>query len=341
MEWHRLDTIKYFSSKIFIAAVAVILLCIQSCAPSANMRKYEGYRFIQNNTASIPAGKVKVTYLGVSTLLIDDGETQLLMDGFVTRPSLGKVAFGRIQSDTLKIKEVIQQLGINRLKAVFTAHSHYDHALDAPQFSLLSNATLFGSLSTLNIGRGIGLSEQQMQQYQPGKPLPFGKFTVTILNSKHTPPFTFMGKSNDDLGIEIKKPLRQPSKTEEFTEGGAYDVLVQYGNHSLLIKASTNFIPSAFDSLHVDVLFQGTASLGKQGTGFRDSLYSETVQKLKPALFVPIHWDNFFKPLNTKLKALPKLAGNLKEDLNYLIKRTKEDNIQFHLMQGYDSVILF
>ncbi len=320
---------------------ALVLCLVQACAPSANMAKFNGYRFQQPCAAKPGQGQIRVTYLGVSTLLIDDGETQLLMDGFVSRPKLGKVAFGRIKSDTAKVKTIVTHLGITRLKAVFTAHSHYDHALDAPYFARYCNAGLYGSFSTLNIGRGAGLNEKQLHLYSPGKEMAFGKFRVTILNSKHTPPFTFMGKSNDDLGRQITAPLQQPAKSEAFTEGGAFDVLVKHGSHSIYIKASTNFIPGALDSVTADVLFLGIASLSKQGVAFRDSFYTETVAKLKPKILVPIHWDNFFKPLSTHLKALPKLAGNLKEDLQYLIEHSSLQKIEFRLMQGYDSVVLF
>ncbi len=320
---------------------ALALFLMQACAPSAHMKKYDALRFPQNNSGTIPSGKIKVTYMGVATLLIDDGETQLLTDGFVSRPKLGKVAFGKIEVDTAKIRQTIQQLNINRLAAIFTAHSHYDHALDAPDFASLTGATLYGSLSTLNIGRGRHLAENQMQLFKPGKELHFGKFTVTILTSKHTPPFKLMGKSNDDLGQEIKSPLHQPAKAEAFTEGGAYDVFIKHGSHSILVKASTNFIPHAFDTIQAEVMFLGIASLSKQGVAFRDSFYTENVLRPHPQLLVPIHWDNFFKPLSNHLKALPKLAGNLKEDLNYLIERTRQDNVALHLMQGYDSVILF
>lgn len=320
---------------------ALLVFLMQACAPSANMKKYDALRFPQNNSGTITSGKIKVTYLGVSTLLLDDGETQILMDGFVSRPKLGKVAFGKIEADTVKIRQTIQQLNINRLAAIFTAHSHYDHALDAPDFARLTGATLYGSLSTLNIGRGRHLPENQMQLFNPGKELHLGKFTVTILASKHTPPFKIMGKSNDDLGQQITKPLQQPAKSEAFTEGGAFDVLIKHGTHSIYIKASTNFIPGALDTVTTDVLFLGIASLSKQGLAFRDSFYTENVAKPNPKVLVPIHWDNFFKPLSNHLKALPKLAGNLKEDLNYLIERTGQDKVALHLMQGYDSVILF
>src|SRR5262245_60869304 len=44
-------------------------------------------------------GEVKVTFLGTTTLLFDDGETQLMIDGFFSRPPMAKVALSPIETD--------------------------------------------------------------------------------------------------------------------------------------------------------------------------------------------------------------------------------------------------
>ncbi len=316
-------------------------LLLSSCAPSAKMSKYDAYRFEQHDADSIPTGNLKVTFLGTSSLLIDDGETQLLTDGFITRPGLFKTGFGKIGCDTNKINAFVDEYKATRLKAIFCAHSHYDHAMDAPYIAKQTGAVMYGSASTLNIGRGAGLTESKMQLYRPNQTIILGKFKVTILNSKHTPPFNIMGKSNDDLGEQITVPLKQPAKAEAYAEGGAYDVLIQHGTHSILVKASTNWLPGALDDVKADVVFLGVACIGKQDSTFRDNYYNETIGKLKPMIVVPIHWDNFFKPLSPKLKALPKIVDNVKLGFNYIIERTKADKIEFRLMQGKDSVLLF
>ncbi|MBS1613052.1 MAG: MBL fold metallo-hydrolase, partial [Bacteroidetes bacterium] len=61
----------------------------------------------------------------------------------------------------------------------------------------------------------------------------------------------------------------------------------------------------------------------------------------QPKIVVPIHWDNFFKPLSPHLKALPTVVDNVKLGFDYIIERTKQDGIQFRIMQGGDSVLLF
>lgn len=319
--------------------LSVLLLCLLSaCAPSAQMSHYDTYRSHEHGAGPITAGKVRVIFLGTSTLLIDDGETQLLMDGFVTRPGLLKTSFGKIGCDTNKVRGFVSAYHVNRLRAVFCAHSHYDHAMDAPYVALKTGAALYGSTSTLNIGRGAGLPEQQMQVYQNNIPQHIGRFTVTVLPSKHTPPIRIMGKTNDDLGVPVTSPLRQPARMSAYSEGGAYDVLITHHGRSMLIKASTNWLPHALDGVHADILLLGMACLGKQDSTFRERYYRETVGKLKPQILVPIHWDNFFKPMSDHLKAIPKAADNVKLGFDYMIRHTRADSIQFRLMQGGESM---
>jgi L-ascorbate metabolism protein UlaG (beta-lactamase superfamily) len=104
-------------------------------------------------------GRLKVTFFGTSTLLFDDGVSQIIVDGFFSRPKTGKVAFGKIRSNEKVIRAMIAKYQLHRLKAIFVCHSHYDHALDAPLLSQLTGAKLYGSYSTLNLGKGENLSE--------------------------------------------------------------------------------------------------------------------------------------------------------------------------------------
>src|SRR6185436_8780616 len=94
-------------------------------------------------------------------------------------------------------------------------HSHYDHALDAAYIAKRTGAILYGSASTLNIGRGGGLKEEKLSLFQPHQLLQFGDFTVQVIPSKHSP-----GNELKDDGVVIDKPLTQPAKVKANSEGG-------------------------------------------------------------------------------------------------------------------------
>jgi L-ascorbate metabolism protein UlaG (beta-lactamase superfamily) len=294
-------------------------------------------RYYINDCGTPSGGGVKVTFLGTTSLLLDDGDTQLMTDGFLTRPSLWKVATSKISTDKAVVDAVFSRLKIDRLKGLFVSHSHYDHAFDIAYVIKKTNAKLYGSKSTLNIGIGGGLRADRMVLYEPGKDLHFGKFTVTILNSKHSPAKSF----NDDIGQMITAPLVQPAKAREYHEGGSYDILIKHGEHTILIKPSANYVTGALDNVKADVVFLSTGTLGIQDAKFKNAYYDQTIGKVKPKLVIPIHWDNFFVPLSDHLEATIKAGDNLPNGFEFVIGRTKADGIEFRILQGYQSVSLF
>ena len=52
---------------------------------------------------------LRVTFLGVSTLLFDDGSTAILLDGFFTRPNSRQLFLEKISPDKTIIKNSLQR----------------------------------------------------------------------------------------------------------------------------------------------------------------------------------------------------------------------------------------
>lgn len=325
---------------VVVVVAAVVVWLFQ---PSANLNHFKAY-FAEPYTAdSIPQGSVVATFFGTSTILFDDGETQLLIDGFFTRPSAIRVAFGKVSADSALIHSVIQKYRINHLRGIFVCHSHYDHAMDAPVVSKITGATLYGSSSTLNIGRGAGLNKNAMQQFEPFQKFEVGKFTITVIPSKHTPPVTILGKTNatNPAHPNIDAPLMQPAPIEEFTEGGTYDFYIEHGRHSALIKASTNYLPHALDSFSADIFFLGCALLSKQTDEFRNSYFNHTVLASRAKTLIPIHWDNFSQPITQPLQALPKFSDKVEKSFSFLLNKSHQHSVNFVLLQSGERVLLF
>ncbi|HEX8868363.1 MAG TPA: hypothetical protein VF821_22075, partial [Lentzea sp.] len=138
-------------------------------------------------------GDVTAWFLGTSSVLLSDGETGVLTDGFVTRPGLARVAFGRIAPDPRVVRGAFERLGTPEIAAVVCVHSHYDHALDAPVWAELTGADLVGSQSTANIGRGLGVPERSLRVVGEGDVLTYGRFELTFVHTEHCPGDRFPG----------------------------------------------------------------------------------------------------------------------------------------------------
>jgi L-ascorbate metabolism protein UlaG (beta-lactamase superfamily) len=182
------------------------------------------------------------------------------------------------------------------------------------------------------------LRDDEMTLFEPGKEVTIGRFTVTVLKSKHSPPIRGI---NDDLGQTIDKPLKQPAAVRDYKEGGSFDFLIRHQKGAILVSPSSNYAEGALDKVRADVLFLGTGSLGNQTRDFQDAYYDHTVGKVHPKLVIPIHWDNFFRPLDEHLEPLARPLDDAPAAFDFLLKRLQADKIEFGIMQGYQSVMLF
>lgn len=159
-----------------LSVVAVVVFLLQPSGQVVDFKKWQ----YQSSAKQTPSSSLQVKFFGVSTLLFDDGETQILIDGFFSRPSLYQVLFQKIQSQPELILQMIQQQHLQRTQAIFVTHSHYDHALDIGELARqLPHTKIIGSNSSLNIARGGQVTEQQLIQVQPLHALSFGEFKVT------------------------------------------------------------------------------------------------------------------------------------------------------------------
>jgi L-ascorbate metabolism protein UlaG (beta-lactamase superfamily) len=268
---------------------------------------------------------VSVTFLGVSTLLIDDGSTSLLTDGFFSRPSLPKVALGRLAPHRGRIRNALERAGADRVEAVLPVHTHFDHAMDSAVVAQLTGAQLVGGRSSANIGHGHGLAEEQITVATSGAPMDFGLWRVTEIESHHCPPDRFPG--------EIDQPLQTPAKAGAYKCGEAWSILVEHtpSNRSLLVQGSAGFVPGALHGHSAEVAYLGVGQLGVQDEAYIETYWAETVRTVGARAVVLIHWDDFFRSLDHPLRALPYAGDDLDVTMRVLGRLAAEDGVRLHL----------
>ncbi len=195
--------------------------------------------YLETNDGAPTNRAVKVTFYGTSTLLFDDGDTQIMVDAFITRPTMTtalislKTGAALIKTDKLTVDARLARPEIGTIAAIFPAHSHDDHGIDVAYIANQTGAHVYGSESTLDIARGGGVPEAQLSRYELGKALQINRFTVTALPGRHPfnpPPLT------DDRDVTIDAPLRQPAAIADYVEGGSFAFLIHHGEHSVLVQ---------------------------------------------------------------------------------------------------------
>ena len=214
----------------------------------------------------------------------------IITDGFFSRPSLIDVLFRRrIEPDPLFIRAALSELSIDKLAAIIPVHSHYDHAMDSAVVAQLTGARILGSLSTANIARSSKLPEAQIIIADTSKAYQFGKFSVTLIESRHAPLPT-----NTEINGVVTKPFTLPAPWTAWQLGKAYSIYIVHPQGKILIQGSAGFIPEALRDITADIVFLGGGGLNSLSRVYLDEYIFEVVNRVMPKLVIPIHHDNLF-----------------------------------------------
>ena len=279
-----------------------------------------------------PGAQVAVTFLGVTTLLISDGETSFMTDGFFSRPGAASTLFGRIAPDADAIARSLERAGVRELAAVIPVHSHYDHAMDSPEVARRTGALLVGSESSANIARGVGFPEARIRVATPGEPMRFGSFEVTLIRSQHFPHGMAMG--------EIAEPLVPPARALDYLDGGSWSLLVEHPAGSLLVQGSAGWREGALSGRHADVVLLGIGGLGTRDAAYREDYWRNVVAPVAPRCVIPIHWDDFTRPLDEPLVPPPRLLDDFDVTLAFLARRAAGGSPALALLPVWEPVAL-
>ncbi|HSW13290.1 MAG TPA: MBL fold metallo-hydrolase [Solimonas sp.] len=279
-----------------LVLLGVLLLAVAGIAwlrqQVPGMAEYEAHHY----EAAPTPGALTATWFGVTALLLRDGERAIFIDPYFSRPEgLLPLLLNRpIAPDEAGIAAALRAAGVSKLDAVLVSHSHYDHAMDAGVVARLTGATLLGSESTANIGRGAGLPETQIRTIRPGEDYTYGPFGLRFIASRHA------GASGGHPTGEISAPLQTPARYLDYRLGGAYSILVAHPQGRLLHHGSAGWEPGALKGQQADVAFLGVALVDEL-----PAYLQETVDAVGASRVLPTHWDDFTRPLQPPLRPFP------------------------------------
>jgi L-ascorbate metabolism protein UlaG (beta-lactamase superfamily) len=274
---------------------------------------------------AVPAASAEspltVTWMGVSTLLVDDGTSALLSDGYFSRPSLTRVALRKVAPSSPRVEGCLTRAGIRRLNAVIPVHTHIDHALDSALVAERTGAVLVGGESAANLGRGHGLPEDRIIVAESGTPIEIGGFELTLIASHHCPPDRFPGA--------ITTPVTTPTRASAYRCGEAWSALLRHHrtDRRLLIQGSAGYVPGVLAGQRAEVVYLGIGQLGVLPESYLQQYWEHTVAAVGARTVIGVHWDDFFRPLSTPLRALPFAVDDLDNSMRVLQRLADADGV--------------
>ncbi|OBJ55903.1 MBL fold metallo-hydrolase [Mycobacterium sp. 1423905.2] len=278
-----------------------------------------------NVPVAAPDAPLAVTWMGVATLLIDDGSSAVMTDGYFSRPNLVQVGLGKVAPSPPRVDGCLARAKVSRLAAVIPVHTHIDHVLDSALVADRTGARLVGGESAANVGRGHGLPEDRLVIAGSGQPIALGAYEVTLVKSHHCPPDRFPG--------QIGQPLIPPVRASAFRCGEAWSTLIEHGpsGRRLLIQGSAGYVPGALDGYRADVVYLSVGQLGLQPRSYLVEYWEQVVRAVDARRVVLIHWDDFFSPLSKPLRALPYAGDDLDVSIRVLDELASADGVEVHM----------
>ncbi len=318
-----------------LVVVSVIIAALWSDRPQLSEIDWQPYPEYESRPDA-----VTVTWLGVTTLLFDDGNTQILIDGFFTRPSVADIVFSaNVHSSAAKINFILDEYQMRRLAAIIPVHSHFDHAMDIGAIANRSSASIIGSETTANIARGAGVPEDQIVIAESGSDYSFGEFSVRIIDSNHAP--LGWGGSVPYPGT-IDTPLTSPAPVSAWREGKSYSVVVMHPQGTTLVQGSAGFLPGTLDDVVADVVMLGAFGLENLGRNYTEQYWLAMVTSTGAKRVIPIHFDDYTRPFG-QIELSPRVLDDFVDSAEWLdeIRKTWDNDVRLHLPVFGEALVLY
>jgi len=238
---------------------------------------------------------VRLRWLGTAGFELACEGRRLLIDPYLSRPSLGMCLKGALRPD----RDIIHHY-VPAADVIVVGHTHFDHALDVPAIVHHTGATVVGSSSAMALCRSAGILGTQLCEVEPSgtetAAVRFGPFELECARSDHAPiaagRIPFAGEIDDAQGL--------PLYAHQYRCGTVLRTTVRVAGRKIVHLGSAAMPEASPATERADLVL-----LCVSGWHASTDLPERAVRQLAPRAALLSHWDNFFRPLRRPLRQLP------------------------------------
>ncbi|NLY93853.1 MAG: MBL fold metallo-hydrolase [Myxococcales bacterium] len=239
---------------------------------------------LSSETSHLPKG-LEIEWLGTSGFRLTYEGSTILVDPYLTRPGLFRVASGR----RLVPDENLLERYVHAADAVLVGHTHFDHALDVPLVTQRFGCKAYGSKSLAALFQGLGRPEEAVA-VEPHRVYEQGPFRFSFVPSLHSK--LILGR-RIPYDYEISCEHAEHLGARGYGCGQVFGIRIEVAGKILYHQGSCDLIDDEIPRGSVDALLAGIA-----GRGFTERYLERLFARVDPKLVIPHHYDDFFRPLD-------------------------------------------
>jgi hypothetical protein len=231
--------------------------------------------------------------------------------------------------DSVAVARVLALLGgRDAVQMLLSGHSHFDHSFDTGVWAKLTPAKVFGSRSTCYQLVAQEVPASRCTTVQGGEMLTPGEgITMRVVRWNHSGDHALNPALHDPrelASVPTRDPATgglRPGVLEDFPNGGgsrAYLITVATGDGPLTLFFSNTGSPvdldqpivvdgksfgAPIDNLRAALRDAGLTSVDLWIAGGGAPLARLVLPVLRPKAYLPVHWDDFYSPLEAGVAA--------------------------------------
>jgi L-ascorbate metabolism protein UlaG (beta-lactamase superfamily) len=265
-------------------------------------------RELETVPLGLPPG-LEIEWLGVAGYRLTYEGVSIFLDPYVSRASLWRLLLGRpALSDPALLDAYIRAPG--PVAGVLIGHTHFDHAIDAPEIARRFGCPAYGSESLAHLMRLYGMDAVVVE---PGRTYELGPFAVRCVPSRHAK--LILGRRVPFDG-ELSCDHLHGLSPGAYRCGQVWGIRIEVAGTSFYHQGSANLIDAALPNEPVDVFLAGIA-----GRSVTPRYWARVLPRLDPRVVVPTHYDDFFKPLGERLRFVSRVRLEAVPDEIHAVSR--------------------
>jgi L-ascorbate metabolism protein UlaG (beta-lactamase superfamily) len=121
-----------------------------------------------------------------------------------------------------------------------------------------------------------------------------------------------------------------------------YSLHIVHPLGKLLVHGSAGFVPNALVDFSADIVFLSVGGLAHLEREYKQTLFDEVVAATGVSRLVPLHYDDFSRPLEEPLRLIPKILDDVVTSLDFLVeKAAAQPGLELQLLPAWEEVVAF